>query len=247
VNLRKIALSPARYMSRPDEVSYEERRIRAVFAQRQNDARYAWTTPAHVFMMQTVERRLLATLSHEGITSLAGKRILEIGCGTGNWLREFVKWGAEPQNVMGIDLLAEAVGQARGRCAQGVRLFCGSAVAVPLRGASCDLVAQFTVFTSILEPDFKRQVASEMLRVIKPNGLILWYDFSFNNPKNSDVRGVGKKEIQWLFPGCSVKLRRVTLAPPITRRLAFRSWLACSLLEAMPLLRTHFLGVIRKN
>jgi hypothetical protein len=61
-----------------------------------------------------------------------------------------------------------------------------------------------------------------------------------------NVRGIAAREIQRLFPGCSVNLRRVTLAPPLTRRLASRSWLACSLLEAIPLLRTHFLGVIRK-
>jgi hypothetical protein len=86
-----------------------------------------------------------------------------------------------------------------------------------------------------------------MLRVVKPTGLILWYDFFFDNPKNVNVRGIAGREIQRLFPGCSVKLQRVTLAPPLTRRLAARSWLACSLLEAIPLLRTHLLGVIRKG
>jgi SAM-dependent methyltransferase len=146
-----------------------------------------------------------------------------------------------------MDLLADRVGEARALCAQGVHLFCGSAAALPVPAASFDLVAQFTVFTSILDPDLRRQVASEMLRVVKPTGLILWYDFFFDNPKNVNVRGIARREIQRLFPGCSVKLRRVTLAPPLTRRLASRSWLACSLLEAIPLLRTHFLGVIRKG
>jgi len=235
-------------MPKPDQVSFtEERRIRAIYAQRRNDDRYAWTTPAYVFTMQGVERRLLATLSHNGITSLEAMRILEIGCGTGYWLREFVKWGAQSQNVVGMDLLAAGVDEARGTCAQGVNLFCGSGAALPLPTASFDLVAQFTVFTSILEPALKRRVAFEMLRVVKPTGLILWYDFFFDNPKNSNVRGIAGREIQQLFPGCSVNLRRVTLAPPLTRRLASRSWLACSLLEAIPLLRTHFLGVIRKS
>src|SRR5205814_10331318 len=114
---------------------------------------------------------------------------------------------------------------------------------LPLRSASFDLVAQFTVFTSILEPALKRQVALEMTRVTKPDGLILWYDFAFDNPKNRDVRGIAKREIRKLFPGCSVKLQRVTLAPPLTRRLASRSWLVCSILEAIPLLRTHLLGM----
>ena len=38
-----------------------------------------------------------------------------------------------------------------------------------------------------------------------------------------------------------------TLAPPIARRrLAPVSWLACSLLEALPFLRTHYVGVLRR-
>jgi SAM-dependent methyltransferase len=225
----------------------EEKRIRAVYAERQNDGRYAWSTPAYVFTMQSIERRVLTLLSRNGMASLAGRSILEIGCGTGHWLREFVKWGAHPQHVTGMDLLVDSVRRARAVCAQGVQLFGGSAAALPLRAATFDLVAQFTVFTSILEPDLKRQVAFEMLRVAKPNGLILWYDFFFDNPKNVNVRGIARREIQTLFPGCSVRLRRVTLAPPLTRRLASRSWLVCSLLDAIPLLRTHFLGLIRKG
>jgi SAM-dependent methyltransferase len=232
---------------RPVSFATEERRIRATFAQRRNGAPYAWSTPAYVFIMQGVERQLLRFLAANGMASLSGKSILEIGCGTGHWLREFVKWGAHPHDVVGMDLLADRVGEARALCAQGVHLFCGSAAVLPLPAQSFDLVAQFTVFTSILEPALKRQVAFEMLRVVKPTGLILWYDFLFNNPKNENVRGIAGREIQRLFPGCSVKLRRVTLAPPLTRRLASRSWLACSLLEAIPLLRSHFLGVIRKG
>jgi SAM-dependent methyltransferase len=225
----------------------EELRIRGAFAQRRPSDLYAWSTPAHVFIMQGVERRLLQFLRRNGLVSLNGKSILEIGCGTGHWLREFVKWGAHPHDVLGMDLLADRVGHARTLCAQGVQLFCGSAAALPLPAASFDLVAQFTVFTSILEHNLRRRVALEMLRVVKPTGLILWYDFLFNNPKNVNVRGIAGREIRRLFPGCSVALRRVTLAPPLTRRLASRSWLACSLLESIPLLRTHFLGIIKKN
>jgi SAM-dependent methyltransferase len=231
---------------RPVSFATEEQRIRATFAQRRTGGLYAWSAPAYVFIMQGVERRLLRFLAANGMASLSGKCILEIGCGTGHWLREFVKWGAHPDKVVGMDLLGDRVGQARALCAQGIQLFCGSAAALPLPAASFDLVAQFTVFTSILEPALKRRVALEMLRVVKPTGLILWYDFFFDNPKNANVRGIAGREIQRLFPGCSVKLRRATLAPPLTRRLASRSWLACSLLEAIPLLRTHFLGVIRK-
>ncbi len=103
------------------------------------------------------------------------------------------------------------------------------------------------MFTSILDADLRRQVASEMLRVVKPDGVILWYDFHMRNPRNPGVRAVRKAEIRELFPGCSMTLRRITLAPPITRMLAHRSSLLCHLLERVSLLRTHYLGLIRKG
>jgi ubiquinone/menaquinone biosynthesis C-methylase UbiE len=93
----------------------------------------------------------------------------------------------------------------------------------------------------------KQRIAKEMLRVLKPLGIILWYDFHMNNPRNPDVRGVKKKEIYELFPDCDIRLKRVTLAPPLARAIAPYSWLACYILEKIPLLRTHYLGVIRKR
>jgi hypothetical protein len=88
-------------------------------------------------------------------------------------------------------------------------------------------------------------MASEMLRVVKPDGLIIWYDYYVNNPWNTDVRGVNKREIHRLFPGCRVELRRITLVPPLARLLAPYSWLSCYLLGRIPWLRTFYLGVIQ--
>src|SRR5688500_10146512 len=113
-------------LAEPRLVSFatEERRIRAAFSQRRTGPTYAWSNPAHVFIMQGVERQILRCLAANGMASLSGKCILEIGCGTGHWLREFVKWGAQPHDVVGMDLLADRLDEARALCAQGVHLFC---------------------------------------------------------------------------------------------------------------------------
>ncbi|MBU1627041.1 hypothetical protein KKB18_06695 [bacterium] len=68
-----------------------------------------------------------------------------------------------------------------------------------------------------------------------------------NNPRNPDVRGVKKREIQHLFPNCTFDFRRITLAPPITRLLAPCSWLVCYLLEKLNVLNTHYLVGIKKS
>ena len=106
---------------------------------------------------------------------------------------------------------------------------------------------QFTVFTSVLDAVMKHQIAAEMLRVVKDEGFIVWYDFHVNNPWNPDVRGIKKREIAQLFPGCRLTLQRLTLVPPLARLLAPYSWLACYGLGKIPWLCTHYLGLIAKE
>jgi ubiquinone/menaquinone biosynthesis C-methylase UbiE len=234
-------------MQSVDSAAAEEARIRAAYARREeDDARYSWFNHAYQFMAQERERRVLALVDRCGITPLKSKTILEVGCGTGQWLRDFVKWGARPENITGIDLLPDRVSKARKLCPPGMRIHCGSAAELNFESEEFDLVFQSTVFTSILDQDLKQRIAAEMIRVVKFNGIILWYDYHVNNPRNSDVRGVKRKEIEQLFPGCRIELQRITIVPLLTRILAPYSYLACYLLAKVSPLCTHYLGVIRK-
>lgn len=45
-----------------------------------------------------------------------------------------------------------------------------------LDDATFDLVLQSTVFISILNHEMRQQVASEMMRIMKPDGITTWYD-----------------------------------------------------------------------
>jgi ubiquinone/menaquinone biosynthesis C-methylase UbiE len=226
----------------------EEARIRAAYGRRsKDDRRYSWFNPAYQLMAQDCERRILALLARFGFSDLQSKTTLEVGCGTGHWLREFVKWGVRPENVTGIDLLPDRVSRARQLCPPAVRIQCASAAHLPFSSESFDIVLQATVFTSILDENLKRQAAAEMLRVLKRDGLILWYDYHVNNPWNPDVRGVKRREIHKLFPNCRIDLARITLLPPLTRVLVPYSFLICQLLEKLPPLCTHYLGIIRKQ
>jgi len=230
-----------------DQLKLEEARIRTVYASRDElSSLYSCFNPGNLFITQTRERSLLQLLKRYGFMSLEQKKILEIGCGRGYWLREFVRFGAQPENIAGVDLIPEYVTEARRLSSPGIRIECGHAAALDFSDNSFDIVFQFTVFTSILSFDLKRKVAAEMVRVVKQTGLIVWYDFHVNNPRNRDVRGVKKQEIIQLFPDCRVKLERVTLAPPIARIVAPYSWMICEVLQTMPWLRTHYLGAITK-
>ena len=224
-------------------------RIRAAYERRKLTVpkdRYSIFKEDKLLEISDLQRRILRLLRQHQFTEFENLRILDIGCGKGFWLRELIQWGATPENLFGIDLLSDRIESCRLLCPVGITLNCGDASRLEFENGTFDLVLQFTVFTSILEPTMKARVASEMLRVLKPDGAVLWYDYFVSNPKNPDVLGVGKKEIFRLFPNSSICLSRVTLAPPIARVIAPLSTSICQLLSFIKPLNTHYLGLIRK-
>lgn len=235
----------------PEAAAAEETRIREVYSKRKDAAVYSGLyscfNAGHLFMIQERERRTLGMLRQHGYEDLKSKKLLEIGCGEGQRVREFIQWGARPENITGIDLLEDRVAESRRLCPAEIKIERGNAAKLEFFDESFDLVLQSTVFTSILDSLLRQQVAREMMRVVKRAGLILWYDYRVNNPRNSDVRGVKRGEIARLFPGCRIELERITLLPPLTRLLAPYSHLACHVLGKVSPLCTHYLGVIQKG
>lgn len=227
----------------------EIERIKEAYERRKIDRKgriYSYFNEANLFMIHQRERRLLDTFGRFKITSFSDRKILDVGCGGGGLLRELVKYGARPENLYGIDLLEERIEEAK-YLSPNIDFRCGDASSLPYNDGFFDIVTQFTLFTSILDITMKKRIALEMLRLLKSDGIIIWYDFHKDNPKNPDVRGVKKKEIFELFPNCTIYLKAVTLAPPISRILVPFSVILCELLEKFPFLCTHYLGVIRRN
>ncbi len=249
VQMTSVDLSEKKCETEIGPLDPEEIRIRDAYARRRTssiDGVYSFLNRGNLFLLQERERRVLLLLDQLGWSSLHGVRILDVGCGSGFWIRDLIRWGASPQHVTGVDLLEQRVAEARRLCPEGVTIQCRNATALDSPDGNFDLIIQSTVFTSILDRKMQQRLALEMLRVLRPGGLILWYDFHVNNPRNPDVRGVTSREIHQLFQGCVIRLQRITLAPPVSRALAPISWFGCQLLSALPWLCTHYLGAIRK-
>ena len=225
----------------------EESRIKEVYSKRHPGSVYSRFDPAHLFEMQERERYLLKLLAKSGCRALHNRKILEVGCGNGELLRDLIKWGARPENTYGIDLIPERIIEAKTLCPQGISIEPGNAADINFPDKTFDLVFQSTVFTSVLDDQIKASIASEMLRVAKSDGIIFWYDFFVNNPLNKNVKGVRLREMRRLFQDCDIVQRRVTLAPPIARLLAPYSWIVSYFLSKVPLLCTHYIAAIRKR
>jgi ubiquinone/menaquinone biosynthesis C-methylase UbiE len=204
---------------------------------------YSLLYPANLFMHASRNHVFFKLLKSQRRVDLTTQYVLEVGCGTGGWLIDFERWGTLPQQLAGIDLDHRYLDTARARL-PGADLRIGDASNLPWPDRTFDVVIQSTVFSSILVPTLQQRIANEMVRVCKPNGFILWFDFRYNNPWNSQVRGIKRPEIKRLFPQAQIHLRSLILVPPLLRKLARRWWVSCWMLEKIPLLRTHYLGLI---
>ncbi len=231
-------------MSQGDELDA----IRARYARRGAIAaeRYSPFNPEVLARVHERQRAMVALLARHGIRSLQGLDILEVGSGGGANLLELIAFGAEPARLVGNELLDERVEAARQRLPEAVRLLAGDASALPLAPASFDIAYQSTVFSSILDDALQARVAAAMWRTVRPGGGVLWYDFTYNNPANPDVRGVPLSRVRELFPQGRLRAQRITLAPPIARRVAAVHPSLYALFNLLPLLRTHLLVWVAK-
>jgi SAM-dependent methyltransferase len=221
--------------------------VRARYARRDvADRRYHPLEPSVWCARLERERALLELLAAQGWGDLSQRRVLEVGCGSGGILLEWLRLGAAPEHLGGIELLSERLAQARSALPAAVTLIEGDALQAAIEPASQDVVMQSTVFSSLLDDAFQQRLADAMWRWTKPGGAVLWYDFTVNNPRNTDVRGVLLARVRELFPLGHITTRRVTLAPPISRIVCRVHPAAYGLVNALPWLRTHVLCWIAK-
>jgi len=230
------------------QVEDETTRVKERYARRAQlgENLYSALQPDVYMTMQEKERALIRWLIRSGLTPVRDKCLLEVGCGSGTNLQQMIKLGFQPENLKGNELLAERVDAARRMLPSAVEIYPGDAVTLELPTASFDIVYQSTVFSSILDDRFQQELAARMWTWAKPGGGVLWYDFIYDNPANPDVRGVPLRRIRELFPHGECVSWSLTLAPPISRVFAKIHPYLYTLLNTVPLLRTHLLCWIRK-
>jgi ubiquinone/menaquinone biosynthesis C-methylase UbiE len=233
-------------MSQPDEIE----RIRKVYESQYNadpnDWAYIWhpRNPVSLTYRQSLERHLVDLLNRAAL-KLDELEVLDVGCGTGNFLRFCLHLGASPHKLHGIDLIQSRVAAARQQSPASIEFRPGDAQNLPYPDQSMDLVCFFTVFSSILEAETRRNVALQALRVMRPGGWLLWYDM--RRSQTTTTHGLELGEIQALFPGLELRYLK-KIHPAWGTRIARRSILAFNLLEWIPLTpRSHYLGLWGKN
>jgi len=227
-------------------MSREPDRVAERYARRQVGDRYSMLRPEVWQTVHERQRAMLTLFARHGVRELPALRLLEVGCGQGGNLLELLRLGFRAEHLSGIELLPDRVAEARRCLPAALALHEGDALQAPIAEASQDLVFVATVFSSLLDDAFQQRLADAMWRWVKPGGAVLWYDFTVDNPRNPDVRGVPLARVRALFPQGRIDRLRVTLAPPIARLVCRGGAGWYSVFNALPLLRTHLLAWVEK-
>jgi ubiquinone/menaquinone biosynthesis C-methylase UbiE len=101
--------------------------------------------------------------------------VLDIGCGIGHWGQIVASVAPSTCQFIGLDREAESVSKATARASelglgQRFRYQVGDVLEIPFKDASFDMVTCQTVLIHV--GDVKKAL-TEMLRVLKPGGLLL--------------------------------------------------------------------------
>ncbi len=149
-----------------------------------------WLTP---FYDALVERPMTAFGMRRGLLEslgpLSGKRLLDIGCGTGTFLI-MLQHAFPDAQLDGVDGDPQIPETARGKAgALGLNIVFSEAMSysMPYPDASFDAVTT-TLMLHHLDREAKKATAREMYRVLKPGGLLAGLDFG--EPRGPLGRGL---------------------------------------------------------
>jgi SAM-dependent methyltransferase len=182
---------------------------------------------ADAYDVQIPEVRRLALLARktnmmdECLTRLGiGRRGLDLGCGQGWYVRRMRELGFD---VTGIDTSAGQVALAAQHLGDPRLVSVGSALEIPLPDASVDFVYTINVLHHLPAVEAQRLAFAEILRVLRPGGVLFLHEINTTNPLFRFYMGyvfpslncIDEGIERWLLPR---ELATYTRAPVIEAR-----------------------------
>jgi glycosyltransferase involved in cell wall biosynthesis/SAM-dependent methyltransferase len=206
--------------------------------------RWSASNPGNRQILRALYEGIEGEIRRAGVWPERHGSLIEVGCGHGAVLRELADRGVPEERLYGVDILAPRARAAR-EALPGAHIHEGNARSLPFEDSSFDVAVLSTVLSSVLNRELRRAITAEILRVLRPGGVVLCYDARTPNPFNRAVRAVSRRELRSTFPGEVLCDRSLTLLPPAARRLGRVAPVAYPLLAGLRPLRTHRLFVVR--
>ena len=169
---------------------------------------------------------------------------VDLGAGEGNDVEALRRTLGTAVLLVAVDLRTSALRalRASGGAAQAVA---AHASRLPFRDGSVDLILQSTMLSSVLSDERRAAILGEIRRVLRPGGLFVSLDLRLPNPRNRNIRPVGRRELRRGFDGWPCGARSLILAPPLQQVLRAAPRLAAAA-GAIPFLRSHLLFWVRR-
>lgn len=172
-------------------------------------------------------------------------RIADIGCGDGWTLRFLCELGAKLENLVGIDLGINRLNVAKSKNAL-IQFMHADATGIPLSSNTFDVVIQSTLFSSIPSYNLRQLASTEIIRLTKPRGFVVWLDLYRIYPHTASLHAIDQREIRDLFPNWIAKFRYTYLRMDWLIWLLYRFPRICSLLDGLPFASQCLSGYLRR-
>lgn len=108
------------------------------------------------------------------------RRGLDVGCGLAKYAEYLNRHGVP--RVVGVDLAFRNVINSRERTSAAVQTFCTSATVLPFKTGTFDFAYCINVIHHVVDRDLQARAVREMIRVVRPRGLVFLFDLSMRNP-----------------------------------------------------------------
>lgn len=226
--------------------THERERIRNAYTRRFRGRTNSFYDPLNVFFAQEVERHFIKLLRRHGLAPLDDKMLLDVGTAGGYFLRGLLKYGVAPANLFGVDIWESRLIDGHGRL-PCLNLVCADGRALPFASETFDIVVQATMLSSVVHRGMRRQIGSEIIRVLKNSGIAFSFDFRFKRPGDRDVCAMTLCELEHAFAGCDVEVNPCCAPPRLVGLLAPRSQLWCDIACGLWPLKTHYWATVRKK
>jgi ubiquinone/menaquinone biosynthesis C-methylase UbiE len=168
-------------------------------------------------------------------------RVLDLGCGSLSVLPDSILVDTR----LGLDLLIGRLIDLRSTDGD-TPVVNADGAHLPFPDDAFDVVVLSTMMTSVPDDETRRSVASEVVRVLRTGGAMLWYDMRMPNPRNKATRAIGRRELGRLFAPLEGEIRSLTVVPFVARRLGRFSVRGYATLRRIPLMRSHLAACLLK-
>jgi len=145
----------------------------------------SWYADRRGAMYDRLEKKLIANFLP---TETEGKRLLEIGCGTGHWSRFFSQCGFE---VTGLDISERMVNTALQKGIPNVSFYVADGHLLPFQDSTFDLTAAITTLEFVRDAEV---VLQEMIRCTRKPGRIVLGMLNVLSTVNRQKQRLGRPE-----------------------------------------------------